>query len=284
VPSSPFPSGRWQALLGDVMYRRLLSVLVMSTAVPASIGCVTTTQFNATINVMEERLQTIEKEKRELASLQAKDRERMESVRQKLDAATETLQRGGANLGADVDALKQDVARLKGADEEYGWGLAKAQEDIEAIKKGMDGLGAPIIAIPAGIEKDREAMLTAAREAVGKGDGPLARGLLRRFLETFPEEPRAGEAQFLVGESFFKEGKWGQAVKEFQRVHDRYKDAKDAPVGKALLRIADCMLKQNDCRKAGGVYQYLSELLKKSSEATTAKAALNKLKKTCKGL
>jgi TolA-binding protein len=208
----------------------------------------------------------------------------MEAVRKELDDATDALRKGGANLGADVDALKQDVTRLKGVDEEHAWAMGKAQEDIEAIKKALDGLGAPIVKVPGLADGDRDGLYAAAKDAVARGDGPTARGLLRRFLETYPDEPRAGEAQYLFGESFFKEGKWGQAVKEYQRVHDRYKDAKGAPVGRALLRIADCLLKQGDCKKAGGVYQYLADLEKKTPEADQAKAAFKKLKKTCKGL
>ncbi len=264
--------------------RMKVPFLVLLPMLLASSGCVTMWKFNDTVGGLEARVRTLEQEKEQLATEQRSDRDRMESVRQELADATDALRKGGANLGADVDSLKQDMARLKGVDEEHAWGLGKAQEDIDAIKKALDGLGAPIVPIAPALAGDRDGLLAAAREAVAKGDGAQARGLLRRFLETFPDEPRAGEAQYLVGESFFKEGKWGQAVKEFQRVHDRYKDRKDAPVGKSLLRIADCLLKQGDCRKAGGVYLYLSDLEKKTEAAEQAKAALKKLKKTCKGL
>jgi TolA-binding protein len=261
-----------------------MTILALGSLFLAPGGCVTMWRFNDTVAGLETRVKTLEQQKQELASVQQQDRERMETVRKELDDATDALRKGGANLGADLDALKQAVARLKGVDEEHAWALGKSQEDIEAVKKALDSLGAPIVPIPANIGQDRDALLTAAREALAKGDGSQARGLLRRFLETFPDEPRAGEAQFLVGESFFKDGKWGQAVKEYQRVHDRYKDLKGAPIGKALLRIADCLLKQGDCKKAGGVYQYLADLQKKTPEADQAKAALKKLKKTCKGL
>ena len=264
--------------------RNWLSILALAPLLAASTGCVTIWKFNDTVATLETRVKTLEQQKEEMASVQQQDRTRMETVRKELDDATDALRKGGANLGADVDALKQDVARLKGVDEEHAWAQGKSQEDIEAIKKALDSLGAPIVPIPANIGQDREALLTAAREAVAKGDGSQARGLLRRFLETFPDEPRAGEAQYLVGESFFKEGKWGQAVKEFQRVYDRYKDVKAAPVGKALLRIADCLLKQGDCKKAAGVYQYLADLQKKTPEADQARTGYKKLKKTCKGL
>jgi TolA-binding protein len=255
--------------------------LVMALALP---GCVTIWKYRDDTAALNQRLRVLEEQKAALEARQGQDRAQMQAVRAELVEATEALQKGGANLGADVDALKQDVARLKGADEEQAWAVSKVQEDVQGVKKTLEGLGTPVVQMPEGLGEDREALLKAAREAVEKGDGPLARGILRKFLETYPDEPRAGEAQWLVGETFFKEGKWGQAVKEFQRVHDRYKDAKGAPVGKALQRIAECLLKQGDCGKAAGVYGYLADLLKKGPEADQARAQLKRLKKSCKGV
>lgn len=264
--------------------RRLLAGILVLGLAPALPGCVTLWKYNDDTAAMNGRLKALEEQRTVLESRQAEDRQRMEAVRADLVDATEALRKGGANLGADVDALKQDVARLKGADEEHAWAVSKVQEDMEGVKKTLDGLGTPVIKMPEGMGEDRESLLKAAREAVEKGDGPLARGILRKFLETYPDEPRAGEAQWLVGETFFKEQKWGQAVKEFQRVHDRYKDVKGAPVGKALQRIAECLLKQGDCVKAAGVYGYLADLEKKSPEAEQARAQVKRLKKSCKGL
>ena len=67
-------------------------------------------------------------------------------------------------------------------------------------------------------------------------------------------------------------------------MHDKYKDVPGAPVEKALLRISEALLKENDCRKAAGVLKYLVDYNKKAPEAEHAKDLLKGLKKTCKGL
>lgn len=258
------------------MTRRLVIFVAAMSVFP---GCVSIWHFND----MEKRVADLEAQKAELAEQQARDREDRDTIRKELVDATDALRRGGANLGADVGALKTDVARLRGTDEELAFGVARNRQDIEAIKKTLDErLGAPVVQLPDGVTDDRDALFKAGRDAFDKGDDPMARGALRRFVETFPDEPRAAEAQYLIGETFFRSGQFGQAVREFQVVHDRYRGREGAPVGKALLRIAEALLKQGDCRKAVGVYQLAVDLDKKAPEADKARKMLTTLKKTCK--
>lgn len=259
------------------MTRPAIPVAILSLALLP--GCVSIWHFND----LEKRVADLETQKTELEAQQARDREDREHIRKELVDATEALRRGGANLGADVDALKSDVARLRGTDEELAFGVGRNRQDVEAIKKTLDErLGAPIVQLPQGVAEDRDALFKAGREAFDRGDDPTARGALRRFVETFPDEPRAAEAQFLIGETFFRAGQYGQAVREFQGVHDRYRTREGAPVGKALVRIAEALLKQGDCRKASDVYKYVIDFDKKAPEADKAKKALAALKKTCK--
>ncbi len=246
-------------------------------------GCVTLWNYNQTVDDLRSRLQVLAEKQAALESAQTESQQQMEQVRQEMVEATEALRAGGANLGADVDALKTEVARLKGSQEEVAWAISRQQEDLQEVRKALDTLGVPAVRLPDGVTEDRDSLFQAAQDALQKKDGPLARGLLRRFLENFPEEPRAAEAQFLLGETFFQEGKWGQAVREYQRVHDRYKEVKGAPVARALERIAECLLKQGDCGKALGVYQYLMDLAKKGPEVERARSQVQRLKRTCKG-
>jgi TolA-binding protein len=246
-------------------------------------GCVTLWNFNQTVDDLRGRLRALEEKQAALEAAQAESQQQMGQVREEMVEATEALRAGGANLGADVDALKTEVARLKGSQEEVAWAISRQQEDLQEVRKSLDALGVPVVRLPEGVTEDRDSLFRAGQEALQKKDGPLARGLLRRFLENFPDEPRAPEAQFLLGETFFQEGKWGQAVKEYQRVHDRYKDARGAPVARALERIAECLLKQGDCAKAIGVYQYLAEFAKKGPEADRARSQIQRLRRTCKG-
>ncbi|MBM4394574.1 MAG: tetratricopeptide repeat protein [Deltaproteobacteria bacterium] len=260
------------------MTRSLLVPLLALSLLPLP-GCVTIPRFRD----LEARVTVLEKEKEALQAEQQRNIARMERMHQDMQEATEALRKGGANLGADVDAIKADVSRLKGADEEVAYKVGHLGEEIDRIKKAMDEkLGIALVQLPKGLPEDADSLFKAGREAAGKGDNLTARGVLRKFLDTFPDEPRAGEAQFVVGETYFKEGKYGQAIREYQRVHDRYREQKGAPVPKSLLRLAEALLKQNDCKKAQGVLKYLTEYDRKAPEATRARDMLNDLKRKCK--
>jgi TolA-binding protein len=234
---------------------------------------------------LQGRVLVLEKEKAQIQEDQKRDLERMERLHKDLNEATEALRKGGANLSADLDAMKGEFPKLKGADEELGYAITKLQEDVERIKKALDEkLGIALVQLPKGLPEDANSLYKAGRDALAGGDTATARGVLRKFLDTFPDDPRAPDAQLAVGETYFKEGKYGQAIREFQRVYDKYRDVKDAPVPKALMRIADSLLKENDCKKAGGILKFVTEYDRKAPEADKAKDQLKALKKTCKGL
>ena len=255
------------------MPSNLLTCLILALLVAS--GCVTMSRYKD----LEARVAALEKDKAELQAEQQRNRERMERLHQDMQDATEALRKGGANLGADVDALKVDTARLKGAFEEVTYNLARLSEEVDRIKKALDEkLGIALVQLPKGLPEDADSLMRAGKEAVAKGDTMTARGVLRKFLDTFPDDPRAGEAQFLVGEAYFKEGKYGQAIREYQRVHDKYREHPMMP--KALMRIAESLIKQNDCKKAQGVLKYLMDTDRKS--AGQARDMLNNLKRKCK--
>ncbi len=233
---------------------------------------------------LQGRVEFLEKEKATMQADQKRDLERVEKLHTDMNDATEALNKRGANLVADIDDLKGQITKLHGTDEETSYAIGKVQEDLAQLKKGLEEKGISIVPLPKDLGEDANSLFTAGQAAFAKGDFPLARGIFAKFLATFPDDPRAGEAQFQTGDSYFKEGKYGQAIRELQRVHDKYKDVAGAPIEKSLLRIAEALLKENDCRKAAGVLKYLVDYNKKAPEAEQAKERLKGLKKTCKGL
>lgn len=257
-------------------WRSYLAILIY---LISDLGCVTIWRFRE----MEAKVANLEKQKAEIEEEQRRDKEKMQRLYQEMNEATETLRKGGATLVADVDTLKTEITRMKGIDDEIYYKLSKIQEDIEMIKKSLDEkLGIALIQMPKGLPEDKDTLYNAGKSSLEKGDMLQTRGILRKFLDTYPDDPRAGEAQFIIGESYFREGKYGQAIKEFQRVHDRYRDVKGAPVERALFRIGESLLKQGDCKKAQGVFRYLMEYNRKAPEADKAKLLLQNLKKSCK--
>jgi len=254
--------------------RRLLPFFL-----PVSISCVTITRhevWEAKVMVLERRVAQLEEDKR-------RNEERLQRLYNDLQEATETLTVRGAGLSADIEALRLDIARLNGADEEVLYKISKLQEDIDLIKKAIEEkLGIVLVPLPAGLKGDAKSLFQAAEDAMTKGDLRVAKAILQRFLDSYKDDKLAPKAQFLLGEAYFKEGKYQQAVREFQRVYDRYRSSREAPVEAALLRIAQSLLKMGECSKAREVLKFLIDYNKKAPEATEAQNMLRSLSKDCK--
>lgn len=62
-----------------------------------------------------------------------------------------------------------------------------------------------------------------------------------QFLKEYADHPLAGSAQFFIGESYFQQGEYGLALKEYQRGLVSYD--RSAHVSDGIARIADCQEK-----------------------------------------
>ncbi len=242
-------------------------------------ACVTIPRFRE----VEDRVAALEKRNAELEQEQRRDQERMQRLHRDLQEATEALRAATANQGADVEGVKGEVARLKGSDEEMNYRLSRLQEDMDLVKKTLEEkLGMVVVRLPPGVGNDPDSWFKAGKAALDRGDTRTARGLFQRLLDQNPDHARAPEAQYGMGEAYFRDGMLPQAIREYQRVHDRYRTVKDAPVGAALLRIAECLQKRGECAKARDVLRYLVDLARKSPEAQEARKRLKALPKDCK--
>jgi TolA-binding protein len=243
------------------------------------VSCVTLTRHQ----VLEDKVSVLERRIAELEDEKNRNEEKMERLHKDLQEATEALRLKTAGVSEDTDALKLEVARLKGVDEEVLYKIAKIQEDLDLIKKTLeDKLGTVLVPLPAGLQGDAKSLLKGAEDAMAKGDFRVARAILQRFLDTYKDDELAPKAQHLLGETYFREGKYQQAVREFQRVYDRYKTVKGAPVEPALLRIAQSLLKMGECAKSKEVLKFLVDYNKKAQEAGEAQKMLKSLPKGCK--
>lgn len=242
-------------------------------------SCVTIPRFRA----LEDRVAALEKRCVEIEEEQARDKERMQRLHRDLQEAEEALRATTAAQGADVEGVKGEIARLRGTDEELEYHLSRLREDLESVKKALEEkLGLVVVRLPPGVSNDPESLMKAGKAALERGDTRTARGLFQRLLDQTPDHALAPQAQYLMGESYMREGMYTQAIREYQRVHDRYRGQKDAPVGAALLRISECLLKRGECAKAREVLKYLIDFGKKVPEAQEAQKRLKELPKTCK--
>jgi tol-pal system protein YbgF len=112
-----------------------------------------------------------------------------------------------------------------------------------------------------------------AKQAYDKGDFNTAREGFQKLLKDFPKSENADNAQFWIGEIYYREKWYEKAILEYQKVIEKY--PKGNKVTASLLKQGFAFFNLGDKSNARLI---LSELIKKYPKSNEAKIAERKLK------
>ncbi|OGX45173.1 MAG: hypothetical protein A3G38_04690 [Omnitrophica WOR_2 bacterium RIFCSPLOWO2_12_FULL_51_8] len=117
-----------------------------------------------------------------------------------------------------------------------------------------------------------EEALFVANKAFEDGFYDVSLGLLERFLQTYPDSAKTGEAELLIGECYFRQSKFLDALVKFEALLQRSsgKTMKDA----ALYWIAEVHFKANNFAKAAEFHKRIIEEYPKSGYIAAANYSL----------
>ncbi len=112
-----------------------------------------------------------------------------------------------------------------------------------------------------------------AKKAYDKGDFNTARKGFKNFIKQYPKSKNADNAQFWIGETYYREKWYEKAILEYQKVIETY--PKGNKVKASLLKQGFAFSNLGDKANARLI---LSELIKKYPKSNEAKIADRKLK------
>ena len=113
---------------------------------------------------------------------------------------------------------------------------------------------------------------TLAKEAFDKGDFESAREGFQKLLKRYPDSENADNAQFWIGETYYREQWYEKAILEYQKVIEKYPEGNK--VQASLLKQGFAFKNLGDKANAGLI---LKELVKKYPDSTEAEIARKKL-------
>ena len=214
-----------------------------------------------------------------------------------------------ASQNADIDQLQDEIRTLKGKLEETNYLLnqkVKAFEDLnekrdtklDAVDKTTNSNKDRIARIeqylnfdsatPAQKNKPASGATSgkqgkhklseddryrAAKQAYDNGDFNAARDEFHKFIKEYPKSKNADNAQFWIGETYYREKWYEKAILEYQKVIEKY--PKGNKITASLLKQGFAFLNLGDKVNARLI---LSELIKKYPKSNEAKIAERKLK------
>jgi tol-pal system protein YbgF len=263
------------------------SALALAVALSGS-GCLMTKsagdELRAEADARDRRIQQLEAEsRRSKEEIDAKLRE----LQQVLDQATAVLKRGSADVGAQVEQMRDQVAKLEGESAELRHKLelldqqfmAQRTQFDEQLAKGKPG--AKELIDPAQIPADRAAHYKAAYDAYQAADYDRARGLWREYLTRYPTDPKAGDAQYWIGATYTQQNKPATALGEYRKVIADH--GKSNAVNVALYGMADAFYRLHACTDAKNALQALIKRKPDASLGDRARKLLKDLERPPKG-
>jgi outer membrane murein-binding lipoprotein Lpp len=258
------------SLLGHATAGSLLAVVLVS-------GCVTSGQgdkLRDDISNLSKRVENVE----------ARLNEQMARLRKLLDEATGLLERNSADLGTKVSHNESDIAALAGKIEESRHLLEEMQRQLAAVEQTQQKTNQEqqkiIDRVAPSMPEDKEALWKESQSRLAGGMREDARRFLRSFIQRFPTDPRASQAQLQVGQSFAQEFKNGLAVAEYLAVMSRF--ARSPEVPEAMWLLGEAYVAMKYCTDAKAIFLDLSKRYPKSPRANQVKDRLRDIQKISK--
>ena len=213
-------------------------------------------------------------------------------LRAKVDAITRDLTTrldAKSDKTATLDILNQheqtlaEIAKLRGQIEVLTNEVAKAQNsqrtlyaDLDARIKKLEPRAETIDGETAQVLPSEKQAYDSAMEVFKTGDYKRAAAALQDFVKRFPESPYASNAQYWLGNAYYAQRDYKNAIAAQEVVATTYASSAKAP--DALLNIATSYAELKDKVRAKKTLQTLVSKFPDSQAAQSAKDRLAALK------
>lgn len=228
----------------------------------------------------------------------------VKSDTQKREAKDQNMRTQSAGLRVQIENLREEIQILNGKLEEIEFLVKKEGRHSEAVAKKTDAQLLRLTEIT-NANKDRlksietyldlgtqgaktvstvttegekqeplsqEALYKSAKQAFDKGDFDTARERFQDFIDKYPKSRNADNAQFWIGEIYYREKWYEKAILEYQKVIENY--PRGNKVRASLLKQGYAFHNIGDKSNARII---LKELIRKYPNSNEAKIAQNKL-------
>ena len=271
--------------------------LFMTVCLAFIIGCATTEDLQRVQGKLEAETKSLKAENAGIRNDFGKVNDSLSTLRKTLadtGADITDIREDMQNLKGDREVIGKDVSNLKARlprdDEEYK-GIRKNLDDISfrlsyiekllEIKKEAQSAGAgkemqvdSTKALPG--KTDQESLYTLAYETFKQGKYDKARTEFKNYLNLYPNTEYSDHAQFWIGECYYFEKKYEEAILEYDKVVKNY--PKGSKVSSALLKQGFSFLILGDKSSARVILQQVVKDYPNTSQERMARAKLNEIK------
>ena len=259
-------------LFGGTRSGFALRLITLSLTLASAPACISQMQTDIAAN--QKRLDSLEED------LEVKRRELEEALAE----ASRVLRRNSADQGLQIEQIQQRLAAMEGEIAEYrhessGMTKEQAERSLELQQRLSEVARAAGMDVPldsSEIPKNQKSHWEALTKSYRINKHSYTRGLARAYLERYPKDEHADNAQYMIGSSYLKQGQAAAALGEFQKVLSTYRrgDALD----ETLFDMSQAFLEVRSCNDAGTALKALLKNHKNSKLVPQAKKELRKVR------
>jgi len=276
-------------------------ILILITCIFFLGGCATVQDFIA----LENRISDLEQHRVKSNQDLKKIRENVEKTGENWESKDQNHTGQYASLRAELKKLEEEIRTFNGKFEELEFAIgrikaskAEIQEPLSRLKEEDQKTADRVTAVeqylglssvpkktvkqvkgPGAVNEGRidseKTLYEQAKRDFDKGDFEFARKGFQKFLKLYPKSENADNAQFWIGETYYREAWYEKAILEYEEVKRRFPKGNKTP--SALLKQGMSFQQLKEKANARLILEELVKKFPKSSEADIAEKILKTL-------
>jgi len=192
----------------------------------------------------------------------------LKAIQNKQEADSSLMLRNLAEIEQRIAAMEEMLGKLQSQIEEIRYRTSGESPDRIPILVGSGASASTVVL-------EGRQMLLDGEKALARSDYEGARAAFKEFLQRFPTSPRAADAQMLIADSYYRQGKWEDAIREYGVVEQRYVASRRVP--EAMMKTALCYEKMGRKDRAAAVLRKILEAFPEWDQIERVKTMLQRL-------
>lgn len=274
---------------------RTTSILILAAAVTLG-GCASKRDMVNLQRDLDETKGRLLRMDKDLGGVKAEIRTEVQRQLEEVQNELTSVRKLGADIQASLDVAKVDSQVLSGKLDDLTLQSRKPAEDLALLREDTQQRLAALDSRVVKLEKELEEMRTQAAQVKAKAETPAtpealyqkaldsyragdmvkAREQFTAFLEKNPTHDLAANAHYWLGESFYGEKRFEQAVLAFHDVIKKFPGKEKVPA--AMLKQGMAFREMGDIKSARFVFNRLVDEHPKTEEGAKAREKLKELK------
>jgi TolA-binding protein len=210
--------------------------------------------------------------------------EQIAQLQKVLEDATRLLKRNSADIGADVESLRNEVRTANGLVTTINNSINELKQAFDTYRKSTDGRLDAIEQRVVQIESGKATASSSPEELWKLGSTAFeasryneAIDIFKRLSQTYPTHERADDAFYFRGQSYTNLKDWDHAIGVYQQLYEKYPESSLADDGLYFAALAANQLK--NCTEARTYLGLIKQKYPKSNvtkQATDLDTAIKK--------